>query len=126
VVVTVWEPGLAMAMAQSRDPTGVGYVMPDPRELAAVDRAQRDHAAEAAEQGAQLAAGAGAVAEACSLEDDDGVPETIATYAASCAARAVVVGSRGLGGMRARLFGSTSRGLLEHADVPVMVVKTPG
>jgi nucleotide-binding universal stress UspA family protein len=33
-----------------------------------------------------------------------------------------VVGSRGLGGIRARLEGSTSKALLRHASSPVLVV----
>ena len=37
-------------------------------------------------------------------------------------AAAIVVGSRGLGGIRARLEGSTSKGLLKHASCPVLVV----
>jgi nucleotide-binding universal stress UspA family protein len=126
VVVTVWEPGLAMAMAQTRDPTGVGYIQPGPAELVAIDRAERDHAAEAAEQGARLAAEAGATAEPRALEDADGAARTIAAFADECEAGAVVVGSRGLGGMRARMFGSTSRTLLERSDRPVVVVKAPG
>jgi|tagenome__1003787_1003787.scaffolds.fasta_scaffold20731346_1 nucleotide-binding universal stress UspA family protein len=126
VVVTVWEAGLALATAENRQFTGMGNAMPGPDEWAAVDRAQRDHAAEAAAQGVQLAAEAGVTAEACSLEDEHGVARTIATYAEGCDARAVVVGSRGIGGMRARVFGSTSRGVLERADRPVVVVKAPG
>ena len=126
VIVTVWEPGLAMAMAQSRDPTGFSYSLPGVDELQAVDRAEHDHAADAAAQGVQIAAEAGAAAEACSLEDDSGVAKTIAAYAKGCGAAAVVVGSRGLGGLRARLYGSTSRGLLESAERPVMVVRAPG
>jgi len=125
-VVTVWEPGLAMAVAQTRDPTGVGYIQPGPTELLAIDRAERDHATEAAEQGARIAADAGATAEPHALEDLDGVARTIAAFAGECDAVAVVVGSRGLGGVRARVFGSTSRALLERADRPVVVVKAPG
>jgi nucleotide-binding universal stress UspA family protein len=34
----------------------------------------------------------------------------------------VVVGSRGVGGFRAMVMGSTSRTLIEHAPCPVMVV----
>jgi nucleotide-binding universal stress UspA family protein len=124
VVVTVWEPGLAMAMAAGRDLTG-GYstMVPSADEMVAIDRAQHDHAAEAAEQGARLAVDAGATAEARVLPDEAGVAATIEAFAAGCDACALVVGSRGLGGVRSRLFGSTSRGLLEHAERPVLVVR---
>jgi nucleotide-binding universal stress UspA family protein len=36
----------------------------------------------------------------------------------------LVIGSRGLGGVKA-LFGSTSRSLLQETDRPVLVVKAP-
>lgn len=38
-------------------------------------------------------------------------------------ARLVVVGSRGLGGVRAMLLGSVSQELLHHASCPVLVVR---
>jgi nucleotide-binding universal stress UspA family protein len=37
----------------------------------------------------------------------------------------MVVGSRGLGGIKARLLGSTSRKLLQHTRRPVLVVRAP-
>jgi nucleotide-binding universal stress UspA family protein len=40
-------------------------------------------------------------------------------------ARAIVVGSRGLGGFKARFLGSTSRKLLHDTHRPVLVVRTP-
>ncbi|MCT9932168.1 universal stress protein [Planotetraspora sp. A-T 1434] len=40
-------------------------------------------------------------------------------------ARLIVVGSRGAGGVRARLLGSVSQGLLHHAACSVAVVKPP-
>jgi nucleotide-binding universal stress UspA family protein len=36
-----------------------------------------------------------------------------------------VVGSRGLGGIKARVLGSTSRKLLHDTHRPVLVVRTP-
>src|SRR3954464_10924990 len=81
VVATVWEPGQALALAPARDPTGVGYAMPSAEEMEAVDRGQRDHAVDAAEEGMRLATESGANAQAVSLPDDAGVPETIAAFA---------------------------------------------
>ena len=125
IVATVWEPGLAVALASTSDPSAMAYTLPTAAEVVAVDRRQRDHAADAAEQGARLAIALGATAEACSLPDDDGIAETIAAFAEARAACVVVVGSRGLRGVKSRLYGSTSRGLLELARTPVMVVRAP-
>ena len=61
VVVSVWEPGLAMAMTSPPDGlSGLSYGTPDPETMAIVDRAQHEHATEAAEAGAVLARELGA------------------------------------------------------------------
>src|ERR671931_2727434 len=44
LIVSVWEPGLAFAIAPMHDISGVAYAAPSPDQVAAIDRAQRDHA----------------------------------------------------------------------------------
>jgi len=123
VVTSVWEPGLAVAMATNTDMTGIGFVAPTPEEMATMDRAQRDHATDAAETGARLARELGANAEAYPIADEAKVGETLAALADQLDAEAIVVGSRGLGAFKAGLFGSTSRDLLGQTRRPVLVVK---
>ena len=125
IVATVWEPGLAMAtmMPPAGEPT-MGY-MPDPEEVAAIDRAQSGHAGNVAEAGARLARELGATAEALSVPDSANVADTLIAIAEERDARAIVVGSRGLGGIKARVLGSTSRRLLHDTHLPVLVVRTP-
>ena len=123
VIVSVWEPGLAAAFAAAPDPTGLSQLPPSPEQMAAVDEAQRWHAQDAADTGAELARSLGVDAEAIPVPDDADVAETVASVAAERDACAVVVGSRGLGGIKARLLGSTSQGMLKHARCPVVVVK---
>jgi nucleotide-binding universal stress UspA family protein len=125
VIVSVWEPGLALAMAPLRDPTGIGYASPSAEEMVAVDRAQHDHALEAVEVGARLARELGAEAETYPVADEADIAGTIAAVAERRDACAVVVGSRGLGTVKSKLLGSTSRELLHRLGCPVLVVKAP-
>jgi nucleotide-binding universal stress UspA family protein len=52
----------------------------------------------------------------------DSASTALMAAADHCGAGLVVVGSRGVGGFRAMMMGSTSRTLIEHAPCPVMVV----
>ena len=125
IVVSIWEAGLAQAMAPLRDPTGVGYPISTPAEAAAIDEIQRDHAVRAAEEGAGLARELGARAEPLSVADEVDVGETLAAIADEHDAAALVIGSRGLGRVKSSLFGSTSRELLRRTHRPVLVVRVP-
>src|SRR3954469_14274056 len=75
VVTSIWEPGLAVAMASTTDMTGIGYVAPTPEDMATMDRAQREHATDAAETGARLARELGADAQAHPIADEGKVGE---------------------------------------------------
>jgi nucleotide-binding universal stress UspA family protein len=125
IIASVWEPGLAMMtmMPPAGEPS-MGY-MPDPNEVAAIDRAQSGHAGAVAEAGARLARELGATAEALPVPDAVNVAGTLIEIAEERDARAIVVGSRGLGGIKARVLGSTSRKLLHETHRPVLVVRTP-
>ena len=125
VVMSVWEPGLAtMTLVPPPGEAGYTYV-PDPEDVAAVQRAQSGHAEQVAEAGARLARELGATAEALSVPDSADVAETLVSVAEERDVRAIVVGSRGLGGFKARVLGSTSRKLLHDTHRPVLVVRSP-
>jgi nucleotide-binding universal stress UspA family protein len=124
VVVSVWEPGLAFAMAPAYDPTGMGYPMPTGEEVAMLDSVQKDHATATAETGARIAREAGATdAEPYPIADRVKVADTLAGLAGELQACAVVVGTRGRGAVRSKLLGSTSADLLHRAPCPVVVVR---
>jgi nucleotide-binding universal stress UspA family protein len=126
LVVTVWERGLAaMAFAPSPSETGLSYLPPDPAEVSALDNAGQDHASAVADAGVRLARGLGATADALPVPDEADVAETIASIAEQREAGAVVVGSRGLGGVKRHLLGSTSQRLLRRTNRPVLVVRAP-
>jgi nucleotide-binding universal stress UspA family protein len=123
LVVTVWEPGLAYGVsAMTTDPTSLG---PEPVDFAAaqeVDDASQAHADRVAEEGAELAKSLGLQAEALSVADESNVADAIVELARKRGVAAVVVGSRGLSGLRARLEGSTSNAVAKHASCPVLLV----
>jgi nucleotide-binding universal stress UspA family protein len=123
LVVTVWEPGLAYDAAAL--PTS-GLDMPpipiDVQEAQEVEHELHDRAHHTAEDGAELARSVGLEAEPLAVADEVHVADTIVELARKRGAAAIVVGSRGLKGLRARLEGSTSNAVLKHASCPVLVV----
>jgi nucleotide-binding universal stress UspA family protein len=125
LVVSIWEPSLATLefAAPTGDP-GLVSLPPDPATVAAIDEAQRNHAGDVAEAGARLARELGATAEAVPVADEANVAETIARIAEQRDACVVVVGSRGLGGFKRHLLGSTTQRLLRDGHPPVLVVRT--
>jgi len=101
VVVSVWEPGLAYAMAPSYDPSGMGgYPLPSTEEVALLDEVQHDRATATAEAGARLARELGAAAEPHAEADRRRISDTISAVADERSACAIVVGSRGRGAIK--------------------------
>ena len=116
--------------AWARDGVGVGS--PDRSQVAE----RRDHGRRrrawsatrpphAAGAGADFARELGATAESIPVTDETNVTGAIASEADRHDACAVVVGSRGLGRVKAPLLGSTTQGLLRHTRRPVVVVRAP-
>jgi nucleotide-binding universal stress UspA family protein len=73
-------------------------------------------------EGAELARSFGLDAEPLAVADARDIARTIVEVAREHEAATIVVGSRGLGGLRARLEGSTSKDVVKHAECPVVVV----
>jgi nucleotide-binding universal stress UspA family protein len=122
LVVTVWEEGVAFA-GPVMPPDGMTVTpMIDPKVALETDRAIEGRAERVSREGAELARSLGLEAEPLALPDEGDVAKTVLTLARDRNAAAIVVGSRGLSGIRARLEGSTSKGLLKHAPCPVIVV----
>ncbi len=126
VVVTVWEPDLGYEVAAT-SPTGLEPAGPgafDVAEAQEVNEALRARADRIAHDGAQLARSVGLEVYAAVAVPDErrNVAEAILELARERRAAAIIIGSRGLSGLRARLEGSTSNAVLKHAACPVVVV----
>ena len=126
VVVSVWEPALAQAVARAPDDlSGLSYTASDPATMAVIDGLQADRARDTAAAGAELARTLGAIADPHPVPEEMNIAETLAGVAERGDAAAIVVGSRGLGRVKSTLLGSTSHGLLRHTKRPVVVVRVP-
>jgi nucleotide-binding universal stress UspA family protein len=121
LVVTVWESALALAAAAPGPDVGMTPVV-DPSTVLDVDRELRRHAERVSGEGVELARSLGLEAESIATVDVGDVPRTIVELAGRHGAAAIVVGSRGLSGIRARLEGSTSKSVVKRASCPVIVV----
>src|SRR3954452_15334966 len=122
LLVTVWEPGLAYA-ASVPSSLDLPAAPVDVTTAAEIDDALDQRAHRLAQQGRQHAREAGyASAEPVVAADESNVAETLVEIARKRDAQAIVVGSRGLSGLKARLAGSTSKHVLQHADRPVVVI----
>lgn len=121
VVLTIWEPYLTMIM---RTPAGLGPVAGVP-DIKGIDDACRTSAQARAEEGVRLAREAGIDASARVVSRSGSIAQAILQEAADLDATAIVVGSRGLTGLKSLLLGSVSHGVLQHADRSVLVVPSP-
>jgi nucleotide-binding universal stress UspA family protein len=125
LVLTVWEPGLAMLALAS--PGLPGEQPTVPFELAEkLDRTMLEHASAVAHEGAELARSLGLASESMAIPDEVNVPEEIAKVAHERDVQAVVIGRRGLSGLKAMILGSTSQGVINHCRKPVLVVRSEG
>jgi nucleotide-binding universal stress UspA family protein len=88
-----------------------------------IDELERTTARASAEQGAALAREAGFDASSLVARSDRNVWRAILDLSAEHDARAIVVGSRGQGGLADVLLGSVPGRLVHHADRPVLVVR---
>jgi nucleotide-binding universal stress UspA family protein len=126
IVLTVWEPGLAEMMIMP-DATGMSSTMLpfDPSVTQEVEQASEERAQSIAAEGAELAREAGLDAQSLAVEDLTNPPDAIVAAAEKHDARAIAIGSRGLGGLKSKLLGSTSKAVLHRAACPVVVVRHP-
>jgi nucleotide-binding universal stress UspA family protein len=119
VVVTVWQPTADLgSMVWSDMPAS----MVDFVEL---DRAAAEGGGCLAEEGVRIAHESGLEADAIAVKAAGPVWKTILEIAERRDAAAIVMGSRGLAGIRSMLLGSVSNAVVHHAERPTLVVHIP-
>jgi nucleotide-binding universal stress UspA family protein len=113
-VLTVWEPYVELVVRSS-----FGFVpsIPDADEV--------DEASRKAAEGAELATGLGMAATPKAGSHATTTARAILAEADAMDATAIVMGSRGLTGVKSLLLGSVSHELIQHADRTVVVVPSP-
>jgi nucleotide-binding universal stress UspA family protein len=122
LVVTVWEPALAYEASMEMAGLEMPAVPVDIEGARELEEELHEQARRTAEAGAQLAQSVGLQAKGLAVADEVHVADAIVGLARKREAAAIVVGSRGLKGLRARLEGSTSNEVLKQAPCPVVVV----
>lgn len=120
VVLTVWQPTAVLgsfAWAGATD-SMLEYVE--------LDRAAADLGERIVNEGLRVAQDAGMHAEPLAVKATGAVWKTILEVAESQDVSTIVIGSRGLTGLRSMLLGSVSAAVVHHADRPTLVVHSPG
>jgi len=123
LVATVWEE--ALAYGSTAMPMAGADFQPAPVDVGVTREVAQEletHARRVAEDGAEQARSAGLEAEAVAIAGDVSAADAIVEMARERGVAAIVIGSRGLTGLRARVEGSVSSGVVKHAACPVLVV----
>lgn len=90
-----------------------------------VDARTRQRIEAQAAEGTEVARAAGLKAEGCTSYASRPIWEQLVDAADEADATLLVLGSRGLRGLRSLMLGSVSHQIAHHAHVPVLVVPTP-
>jgi nucleotide-binding universal stress UspA family protein len=122
VVLSVWEPLTVAAIKAARFG---GDEIAVPLDAASEDERSEKQAHELAEHGVEVARSHGFDARPVAVADDRAIADTIVHQAKELDADLIVLGARGLAGVRAFL-GSVSNHVLQQAHRPTLVIPPQG
>ncbi len=117
-VLVVWEPFVEV---MTRTGAGLGLA-PGIVDFDEIDKANEEAARKRADEGVELASSLGLDAHPRVRSQERTISQSILAEARDVDASAIVVGTRGLTGVKSLLLGSVSHGVVQHADRPVIVV----
>jgi nucleotide-binding universal stress UspA family protein len=121
VVVHAWEPAFHRSLVAralvARGPVDDLHTL-----VADLDEALADNAEATTQNGLAAARAAGLDAVGDTVASDDGAWRAVAAAARAHGASVISMGTRGLGAARSALVGSVSSGLVQNAELPVLVV----
>lgn len=120
-VLTVWPP---FAHILASMPTGLGPIAALAN-MEEIDEASRKQAEQHAVEGTELARKSGLEATPRTCPQDTTTADAILFEAEAVDAEAIVMGSRGLTGLKSLFLGSVSHAVIQHADRTVIVVPSP-
>ncbi len=120
-ILTVWEP---YTEALARTPSAVG-LSPGFPDLEGIDELSQKNAEQVSREGTDLAKRLGLNAQPRVVAQTTSIANTILAHCEAVGASVIVIGTRGRTGLKSLLLGSVSHGVLQHADVAVMVVPSP-
>jgi len=118
IVLTVWQ---RFVDTMARAGAGLAVVV----DYDEIDENAEQVATERAAEGTEIAQRSGFDAEPRIAMVQSTVAAAIISEASELDADAIVVGTRGLTGVKSVLLGSTSHGVVQHADRPVMIIPSP-
>jgi nucleotide-binding universal stress UspA family protein len=116
-VVHAWEP-LASATSRLAIYGAAFYGGVAEEEI----EAEQKQAQATAEEGARVARDAGFDAKATALRSDGPPADELVDYVEQRAPHIVVMGTRGLSGVRSTIAGSVSHHVTQHVHVPILIV----
>jgi nucleotide-binding universal stress UspA family protein len=120
VVVHVWEPVFHRSLAARA--LAVGPVDDLHATVTDLHEALGDRATGTTQEGVGAAHAAGLDAVGETIESDEGAWRAVAAAARTRGASVIATGARGLGSARSALLGSVSSGLIQNAELPILVV----